>query len=311
MAALALAMPVELLHQICEYLPQPDLKNFRLVCTYFRFIAEKFLFRHILLRRNPESFTRLRLIADHLDIRNHVKSLCYDPRLFSSPFHKDFETWYSAVLGHDHWTHSTIMRYAPKLERKDLEYHYSRYCAIYHSDQLTQNYDVETQDLTSGLARLPHLREVHVLFHEVSDFSKIHVLSSILQETLIMPDNVRGLLHGKQFTALMDAAYAAQTPLKSVNAVGVPWSVFQQSEVISSMMASATEACQHLTLRMAPDDDPKNGSTGLAKLVSSSSSLRTLDISLGYFTEVSNPAVNLSEIIDPKIRWPYLKRLNL
>ncbi|KAM0799844.1 hypothetical protein BDR22DRAFT_854438 [Usnea florida] len=311
MDALALAMPVELLQQICKNLLQPDLKNCRLVCKHIRFTAEKFLFRHILLRRNPESFRRLRLIADHPEIRNHVRSLCYDPRLFSSPFHEDFETWYSAVLGHGHFTHSTVMNYAPKLGRKELEAHYQRYCAFYHSDQLTQKYDVKTQDLMSGLAKLSHLGEVWFLFREVGDDSEFHQLSSISQETLILPDSVRGWLHGKQFTALMEATYAAQIPLKSINAVGVPWSVFQQSKMISSMMASATEACQYLVIKLDPDDNPENGSTGLANMVSSSSSLRTLDISLGYLTELRSPAVNLSEIIDPKLHWPYLKRLSL
>ena len=311
MAALALAMPVELLHQICENLLQPDLKNCRLVCKNFRFTAEQFVFRHILLRRNPKSFMRLRLIADHPEIRTHVRSLCYDPRLFSSPFHKDFESWYCAALGQDHWTHFGVMKHAPKLERKELEAHYQTYCIVYHGDQLSQEYDVETQDLMSGLARLPHLGEVYLLFHEVGGDSELHQLSSITQETLISPDNVRGWLHGKQFTALMEAAYVAQTPLKSINAVGVPWSVFQQSPMISSIMASATEACQYLAIKMDPDDDPENGSKALARMVSSSSSLRTLDLSLGYFTKVSNSAVNLSEIIGPKVRWPYLKRLNL
>ena len=311
MAALASTMPVELLHQIYENLNQQDRKSCRLVCKYFRFTAEISLFRHILLRRNPESFIRLRLIAEHPDICTHVKFLCYDPRLFSSPFYKDFETWYSAALGHNHWTHSAVMGAAPKLERKELEAHYQTYCAIYHSDQLTQNYDVETQDLMSCLARLPRLREVYLLFHEVGGDAELHQLSSITQETLIMPDCVHGWFHGKQFTALMEAAYEAQTPLKSIDAVGVPWSVFQQSNDILSMMASATEACQYLAIKMDPDDDPENGSTSLAQMVSSSSSLRTLDISLGYFTEVRNPAVNLLEIIDPEIHWPYLKRLNL
>ena len=311
MAALALAMPVELLHQICENLTQPDLRNCRLVCRHFRFTAEKFLFRHILLRRNAESFMRLRLIANHPEIRNHVRSLCYDPRLFSSPFYEDFETWYSAVLGYDHWSHSAVMDYAPKLKRKELEAHYQKYCALYHSDQITRNYEVDTQDLMSGVARLSHLREVDFLFDEVGDDSELHQLSSISQETLIMPDRVRGWLHGKQFTALMEATYAAQIPLKSINAVCVPWSVFQESKIRSSTMASATEACQYLVIRMDPKDKPENGSTGLANMVSSSSSLRTLDISLGYFTEGRDPAVNLSDIIDPKLHWPYLKRLSL
>ena len=263
MAALALAMPVEMFHQICENLTQPDLKSCHLVCRHFRFTAEKFLFRHILLRRNAESFMRLRLIANHPEIRNHVRSLCYDPRLFrSSRLCESFEKWNSAVLGHepDHATLHIIQEYADKAERKELQAHYQRYCALVYSDVPMQNYEIETQDLISGFARLPHLRDVCFIFKEEYCPSRFRQLSSITQETLIWPDSVHGWLHGKQFTALLEAAHASQISLKSIKAFGVPWSVILQSEEFSSMMTSATKACQHLAIDVdSSDDKPENG----------------------------------------------------
>ena len=323
MTALALAIPVELLHQICENLHQPDLKNFRLVCTHFRLTAEEFLFRHILLRRNPESSMRLRLIADHSEIRNHVRSLCYDPRLFTkSRFCEDFEQWNEVVLGHeeDHFNIRFVTDYADKAERKELQAHYQRYCALVHSDEPMQKYEVETQDLISGFSRLPNLRDVCFIFDE-EDFcpSRFRPLSSITLETLIFPDSVHGWLHGKTFTGLLKAAHAVQISLKSIKAFGMPWSVFQQSEEVSSMMASATKSCQHLAIDVDPDDDPENGRGNgrrcLAKMISSSSSLHTLEISLG---DVENSrwgdwrlGAKLFEVIDHKSHWTYLKRLRL
>ena len=322
MAALALTMPVEMLHQICENLHQPDLKNFRLVCKQFRFTAEMFLFRHILLRRNPESLMRLRLIADHPEIRNHVKSLCYDPRLcLNSGICEDFEQWNSAVCGDecDHTTYPFIQEYANKAERKKLQAHYRRYCALVHSDEPMQKHEVKTQDLISGFTRLPHLRDICFTFHEERWPPRFRRLSSISQETLICPKSVHGWLNGEKFTALLEAAHVAQIPLNSVQAFGVPWSVFQQSKETSSMMASATKACQHLTIDMDPNDDPGNGSGdgrgSLANMISSSTSLHTLEISLGYMNnclwDEKNLVATLSEIIDPRIHWPFLERLKL
>ena len=320
MATFALAMPVELLHQICEDLNKPDLKNCRLVCRYFRSTAEKFLFRHILLRRNVESFMRLRLIADHPEIRNHVKSLCYDPRLFpTSQLWEDFEEWNRAVHGRGHATMSFIQEYADKAERKKLQAHYQRYCALFHSDTPMQGHEVETQDLINGFAKLPRLKEICFIFQEEFRPSKFCQLSPITQETLIWPEPVHGWLHGKNLTALLEAAHAAQTLFKSIKALGVPWSVFQQSEEVSSMMASATKACQHLAIDVDPDDDPESGRGSgrgnLAKMISSSASLRTLEVSLGHLGNQRQGKwksdAELSEIVDPKVHWPYLKRLKL
>ena len=320
MATLVIAIPVELLHQICQNLSQRDLKSCRLVCRYFRFTAEKLLFSHILLRRNVESFTRLRLIADHPEIRNHVQSLCYDPRLFpNSPIWEDFEKWNSAVNGHGHFTISFIQEYADKAERQKLQAHYQRYCALVHSDVPMKNYDVETQDLVNGFARLPHLKEVCFIFTEEDRPSRFRRLSSITQETLIWPDPVHGWLHGKKFAALLEAAHAVQISLKSIKAYGVPWSVFQQSVEVSSRIASATKACEHLAIDVDPNDDPRNGKgsgrENLANMISSSASLHTLEISLGHlgYQGRGNPRLDakLSEIVDPKLYWPYLKRLKL
>ena len=265
---------------------------------------------------------RLRLIADHPEIRNHVKSLCYDPRLFlNSGLCEDLKRWNSAVCRHeyDYTTYPFIREYADKAERKTLQAHYERYCTLVRSDEPMQDHEVETQELISGFTRLPHFREVCFIFHEERCPLSFRRLSSIIQETLICPKSVHGWLDGEKFTALLEAAHAAQIPLKSVKAFGVPWSVFQQSKETSSMMASATKACQHLAIDVDPYDDPGDGigdgRGSLANVISSSTSLHTLEISLGQLKQCpwdeKNLVATLSEIIDPQIHWPYLKRLKL
>ena len=317
MAPLALAMPVELLRRICESLDHSDLKSCRLVCKHFRYTSEIFLFRRIYLRRNVESFMRFRLIADHPTFRKHVKSLFYDTRLLSGTLYcMEFENWNSSVLSRRprctpvHREFLVIRDYAQKLEPKELQAHYQRYCAFYHGEKLMHQYDVETQDLMSGFAKLPQLGEVCFMCHEDKEEKGVwsfHELSLIAQETLIEPNSPPGLLHAKSFTAVLEAAYAVQRPLKTIKALGVPWSFFQQSKGNSSMMASATESCQYLAIEMYAErnagvdfeNDRENRIGSLANMISSSPSLHTLDISFrlrGY-----DFAVKLSEIIDPKV----------
>ena len=265
---------------------------------------------------------RLGLIADHPEIRNHVKSLCYDPRLFlNSGLCEDLKRWNGAVCvhGYDHPGYPFIQEYADKAERKKLQAHYQRYCTLVHSDEPMHKHEVETQGLISGFTRLPHLREVCFIFEEERCPPSFRRLSSITQETLIYPMSVHGWLHGEKFTALLKAAHVAQIPLNSVKAFGVSWSVFQQSKETSSMIASATKACQHLAIDMDPYDDPGNGRGdgrgSLANVISSSTSLHTLEVSLGHIKDCpwdeKSLIATLSEIIDPKIHWPYLKRLKL
>lgn len=63
--ASSLPMPPEIFHMICANLDQPDQKSFRLVCKSFSYAAEITLFRQVLLKRNVESFMKLRMIAAH------------------------------------------------------------------------------------------------------------------------------------------------------------------------------------------------------------------------------------------------------
>ena len=105
----------------------------------------------------------------------------------------------------------------------------------------------------------------------------------------------------------MTAAHAVQKPLTTVKALDLPWSVFQQSEEMSAMMASAAKTCQHLAIEMNLERPRKKGRAGLAKTISSSPSLHTLEISLGFlYVEMK-----LSKLFDADAHWPNLRRLKL
>lgn len=83
------------------------------------------------------------------------------------------------------------------------------------------------------------------------------------------------------------------------------------------MVTSAAKACQYLAIELISygyrdrldGDDFMKRKANIAKLVSSSPFLHTLEISFDYST--STGVVRLPEIIEAEVHWPNLKRLTL
>ena len=303
-------LPAELLLEICKNLDQADLKRCRLACKAFSYAAEISLFRQVVLKRNVESFMRLRLIADHPRISVLVKALCYSGKMF-----------YNAHLckNIDEWAESFAIRELSRnLTPEELQVHYQKFCAHRHSEQLVGRYDIETQNLTSAIAKLPQLDEVCFDYgehHSLLDDDSIRLdqFSSVAWETLVEPEWPGGAkFHAGQFTALLKAAHRFQRPLHTVKALSVPWRAFQQSKEVSDMMASATKACQHLQIELIFVPDQGNRRANLAKLISSSPYLQTLEISFDcQYASHGIYTVMLSKLFEAGAHWTNLNRLKL
>lgn len=314
-------MPAEILQQICKNLDQPDLKRFRLACKSFSYAAEASLFRRVLLKRNVESFMKLRMITGHPRISKLVKALCYSGMVISGAYRcKDFEEWHDSMTWQGPYRSCrtrAICEFSKSLTSEELHVHYEKLCAHRHSEELMEKYDIETQDLTSAFAKLPQLEEICFASDDncdtLSDRMSFDQMSSIARATLVEPQWHGGYsFRAGQLTALLKAAHTVQKPLKKIKALGMPWSVFQQSKEVSSMMASATKSCQYLAIEMDFDDDQDNGRANLARMVSSSPSLHTLEISFGRLPfEGREWIVRLSELFEAGAHWPNLKRLKL
>lgn len=322
----SLPLPAELIIQICENLDQADLKTFRLTCKKFSYAAEASLFRRVLLRRNVESFMKLRLIADHPRISELVKAICYSGKMFFNAHRcKNLNHWSKSFIGQGqgiglrHRYSSAIRAFSRTLTVAELEVHYKNFCAHRHSEQLMQKHDIETQDLTSVIAKLPQLDEVCFARGEHHELPKddpisFDQFSSIARETLVEPDWHGGKrFHAAQFTALLKAAHTVQKPLHTIKALGVPWSAFQQSKEVADIMASATKACRYLRIEWDFVKHRGTGSANLAKFIACSPYLQTLEIfSIRYVWVCdSSWTLKLSEILEARAHWPHLKRLKL
>ena len=264
---------------------------------------------------------KLRLIADHPRISPLVKAVCYSGKMFhNAHLYEDIDQWseYSIGQGFAPRYRSAIRRYSRALTPLELQMHYQKFCAHHYSEELVRKYEIETQDLTSIIAKLPQLDEVcfargenHIQPND--DSVSLDQFSSVAQETLVEPEWLGGFeFHAGQFTALLKAAHTLQRPLHTIKAFRVPWCTFQQSKKVSDMMTSATKACQHLQVELVSGPDQENGRANLARMISSSPYLHTLEISFNnLFGSNGSWIIMLSEMFEAGAHWPNLERLKL
>ena len=312
-------MPAEMLQQICENLDQPDLKTFRLACKSFSYAAEAALFRQVLLKRNVESFMKLRMITSHPRLSKLVKALFYSNLNVLEAFRiGTFEEWHDSLTwgGPTRFRTRAICEFAKTLTSEELQVRYKNYWRHHHSEWLMAKYpELESQDLISAFARLPQLEEICFAGGGLpsDDPMSFGQMSAVARETLVEPRYVGCIwLSAEQFTAFLEAAHTVQKPFATIKAIDINWDVFQQSKEVLTMMASTTKACRHLAIELQLGDDRVNGRANLANMITSSRSLHTLEISFDYLLSQENEwIVKLSELFGAGAHWPNLKRLKL
>ena len=325
----SLPFPAELLQEICKNLDRPDLKTCRLVSHDFSYAAEISLFRHILLKRNVESFMRLRLIAGHPRFSQLVKSLCYSGMVLDKyEVCSDFENWSADVVQGGEWMNfgDALLRHSKSLTPEQLQVHYQKYCAHYHSETLMDEYDIETQDLTDAIGRMPRLDQI--CFDEgenyfnfcIDDPMSFDQMTSIGREILQEPCSWAGSeIHEGQIFALLRAAHTFRRQPSTLKALGIPWDFFQDSETVLAILIPTIRDCRYLAFNFVaqassqiPLHDSTDGKANLARTLSGAPFLCTLELSFGFFTK--DPRfifIKLAQIITPGAHWPSLRRLKL
>ena len=87
--------PPEVLDQIFSQLSPADLRNTRLVCRSFTFVAAQHLFSEVFVSPNQECLQNLECIVSHSTFRQHVRSVIYSEQVL--PCYRDFKEWLSHV----------------------------------------------------------------------------------------------------------------------------------------------------------------------------------------------------------------------
>lgn len=76
---------LEVLSQICRFLPRESLKNARLTNVMLQSAAEPLLFETVYLKFHTTSFENLKFISSNYRLREYVRAVVYDGRVVPAP----------------------------------------------------------------------------------------------------------------------------------------------------------------------------------------------------------------------------------
>ena len=313
----AVPVPQEILQLICQNLDRSDLKNARLACKGLNDAAEISLFRCIYLRRNMDSFCRLRMIASTSHLAKVVKSITYSSQLVPGPDeHVDFDTWRRNHFGQG-FSNVESDKLKKSCTTADLHRYYSRWCAHLHSQRLMQKFDIEEKDLDYAFSKLPQLEEVHWGWFFYGDkpvrLPGTEHFGFLGRELMVGPDHKSGVeYHVRQFTSMMAAAFKGKKRLKVIEAHRLRWKMFQQQDEILAMMNTNMTYCEQFI--WSPDrwEENVNGDLQIGSMMRNAPRLRTIRLDFhNNGSQSHREMTNLSRILVEHYHWPNLKHVYL
>ena len=308
---------------ICKNLDRSDLKNARLACKGLNDAAEIPLYRHIYLRRNMDSFCRLRMIASTPHLAKLVKGIIYSGSLVRAPKeHVDFDTWRREHFGQCFGFYGAKVpeSFTKSCTTADMPRYYARWCAHLHSQRLMQKFDLEEKDLEDAFCKLPQLEEIYFgafkadLKWPPSFRSRTpEHFSSLGRELMVDPDYESGVeYHARQFTSMMAAAYKNKKKLKVIEVRHLSWKIFQQQDDVLAMIITNMRYCEHFTWILTNWRENVNGDIQIGLMMCNAPRLRTIE-----FNFLSAPhrahivLTNLSRVIVENYHWPNLNHVRL
>lgn len=316
----AMAIPQEILQMICKSMDRSDLKNARLVCKELNNAAEIPLFHHIYLRRNMDSFCRLRMIVSTPYLAKLVKGIVYSGQMVpGSDEHMDIDTWRHSLFGQslDSCLEEASRELLESCTRDDIDRYYSNWCAHLHSQRLMQRYDIEGRDLEYAFSKLPQLEEIcfgsddgDQRFIELTEPEQF---CSLGREMFVEPDLFSGSdYHIGQFTAMMAAAHRNKKNLKVIKALDLNWEAFQQDHEVLAMMTANMRLCEHFAFIAYGPFERNDRELQIDSLFRNAPHLRTVELNLfacGY--KISEKTIDLSRVFLQQCQWPNLESLQL
>ena len=315
-------VPQEILQLVCKYLNQSDLKNVRLARKEFNDAAEVWLFRYIYLRRNMDSFVRLRMVASSPHLAKLVKGLFYSSQLLQAPEEPvDFDTWRRRYLGKGFISVNVSDYLSKNCTTTDLHRCYSRWCAYLDSQRLMQRYDIEEKGLEDALSKLSQLEEIYFgpLFSADEELPGSlrritrEPICSLGRELKVQPNHGSGInYHVRQFTSIMVAACKSNRELKVIEARNLRWNIFQQQDEVLAMMNTNMRYCEHFKWRPTKWMENENGDLQLGSMMRNAPRLRTIELAFRtYMSQTHRDFNNLSRVLVDHYHWPNLNRVLL
>lgn len=326
-AGMANYTPPEVLEQICQHLETSDLKVVRSICRSFEPVAQKHLFKEVLIRSNLKSFQKPSYIARHHTLKHYVHKVVYDGMLFDVTY-KSFDEWYKSVSGgierrrvaglaHD----TTSQESSEQILPVELQYHFSqhRYYIECQRRVLANN---DLKDWLSAAFKAFQNLEVIQFVTENTKLNaptrpnpcgqdpRVENLSSIGRETLMEPTAFPSS-HQKShiLVSLLKATRASEVKLKSIDCDWIPCSALSLLESDPDTFDEILSRLRELRLRVTFDDPIADGRQNCAKFIGKAMMLRTLHLETQK--TITSRDISLKLILEHREHWPSLMNLKL
>ena len=325
-----LSLPKETIDTISDSdnIGQEDLRNLRLSCKHLSPSAERALYRHVYLRCNTETFTRLRLIADDPRLGRLVEFIDYSCLLLGGkPLHEgnpvEYQKWKEKCIGQGlKYTTVAIQLFRKGLSEQQLKISYENYCNVILSQYHHRRAGTEGVDLVYAIKKFPHLKGLS-LFNS-TDWAlrrgtvNLQRMSRTAQATLMEPTIGLGATdYSKQLETLVSAADMAKKALAQLQLTQMPVRCLLQENLFKTICHGLRQ-CRKLILGMDIDfpswlDDWEEAiGTRLGAMLNRAPLLETLSLSFSAsaFKDLYLPRY-LPSIIPENIRWSRLSSLKL
>ena len=321
--AVTMALPQEILQLFCKYLDRSDLRSVRLASKALNDAAEIWLFRHIYLRRNTDSFCRLRKVSSSPHLAKLVKAITYSGKMLwegrDTNTHPIFKDWCGLYLQQGLQAlckEDEDILCALVLEEKNP--YYLKWREHLHKQMLMRRPGLEKELLEVAFRKLSQLEEIcfgpgDIRLSSVVTSTAPKHFSSLGREMLVEPTHrPEYRVHHEQFTAMMAAAHKYQKEIKVIKALDLGWNTFEQGPEVLEMMIANMRCCEHFLVKILSHRRRANGDVGIGLMACHAPHLQTLELFLpGISCQRWQKGTELSRLFDPQVRWPHLKRLQL
>ena len=289
--------PPEVLDLIFSELSPADLRNTRLVCRSFTFVAAQHLFSEVFVSPNQECLQNLECIASHSTFRQHVRSVIYSEQVL--PFYRDFEEWLSHV-------DST----AEALDH--LENYYDAYVLRIKYQATLQADGVLKSKLTRALALMPNISNVTVNTElELCPITQDRAsVLRIARETLCRPwhcskSNSEYPWHVRN---LLESLHDSGTQIRLLQGY---WLNLMELNHPSSPFKYLGQQLRHLTLQSRYHRESRTyGVVGIQQILTEALLLETLELSFDVSIH-AYAKVNFSQLWAKAVHYRSLKQLTL
>lgn len=234
------ALPLEILHHICSFLPRNSLCPFRLVCSTFSDMGARFLFRQLTFYLHPNDLHTLRQIAKRYPI--YVRSLVYMSKTLVSGF-----TTYEEG-GELHLQTGRNSRFSPDIG-------YVRYVEAANAHRNCINNNDDYILLGEILASLPHLQSITVSGDGYFFKRQRRDYASPFDDLLDLLSGEETPRGARQLGAVLSALPMAVASLETFHAGKIGWSVIEQNLDVLRTPPQSLHRLKHLELAFDTGSD--------------------------------------------------------